>query len=140
MRRTSLRSWWFFRWADGTEPQENCQACPLKNKGEKMKTSLCQINAVVCTLIVGCLGVFSIVKNSEAHPSHKAYTHTEYTCYVIEDDGFGEICTSYTDTGYRPVYPSNHYTDGGTHIPHDYEDNTHEYDTENYSRSSCSEC
>lgn len=105
-----------------------------------MKTSLCQITAVVCVLAVGGIGLFSIVKSTEAHPSHLAYTHTEYTCYVIEDDGFGEICTSYTDSGSRAVYPSNHYTDGGTHIYHDYEENTHSYDTENYSRSSCSDC
>lgn len=105
-----------------------------------MKRRFCQAFAMLCILAIGFIGLFSLAPTTEAHPSHKAYRHTTYTCYVIEESGLGDICMSYTDSGYRPVYPSNHYTEGGTHIPHEYEENTHDYDTENYSRSSCSQC
>lgn len=106
-----------------------------------MKIRFCQVFAMLCILAIGFIGLFPLAKRTEAHPSHKAYRHTTYYCYVIESSGLGEICTSYTYSGYRAVWPPDpHYTDGGTHIPHSNEKNTHDYDTERYTRSSCSEC
>ena len=107
-----------------------------------MKISLSQTIAIVCILAVGFIGLFSLVDRTEAHPKRLDFRYTVYYCYVIDDSGFGELCTSYTDSGSRAVWPwSGHQNEKGPHKPHTVERNHHaEPDNERYTRSGCSKC
>ncbi|MYA55098.1 hypothetical protein F4X88_02280 [Candidatus Poribacteria bacterium] len=105
-----------------------------------MKKSLSRIIAIVCVLIVGGIGLFSLTFRTQAHPKRLDYRHTTYNCYAINGE-WAEFCMSYSDSGSRAVWPwAGHQNEDGPHQPHDVESNTHSYDTENYSRSSCNDC
>ena len=50
------------------------------------------------------------------------------------------ICRVYVLTTEFPVAPSNHYTDSGTHIPHPYKKNEHDYDEVDRKYADCGFC
>ena len=104
-----------------------------------MNMSLSRMIAIVCILAVGFIGLFPLAKSTEAHPSHKAYTHTDIDCY--ERNGtWMAFCKSFTRTTWVAVNPNPHHTAAGTHIPHNFQQNTHDYDSDTIVVSSCSQC
>lgn len=105
-----------------------------------MKRFWSKMILIACVLTIGFTGILSMTQQTEAHPKRLDVRHTTYWCHE-KSGGHISLCKSWTSSGSRAVWPwANHWAEDGPHKPHDTEGNKHSYDSESYTRPSCSDC